>query len=115
MYYGLDGERLESGANLDYSRPLEDGQVRDGYDSAETEEQHGLGSDTKSEGDVSLASLQHLSTLESLEAGFRDAKPADIGGEEEVEILQLIQLALQPDIQTRGSADQLLQLAWLRG
>lgn len=114
MYYGPDGERLATHNNM-HGSDTGSGEERVDIEGDLTEMEEGdeldSGSDTESEGQVSLASLRHF---DSLEQRFRDVKPADIDEREEEEIVRLIRLALQPDAATRASAAQLLQQAWFQ-
>jgi hypothetical protein len=107
MYYGPIGERLEThrvhGSYSDFNGEGLDTEV----DLGEMEEDwRDHDADTNSQREPSLASLRHF---DSLEQRFRDAKAADIDEREEGEILNLIRLALQPDVARRASATQLLQ------
>lgn len=112
MYYGPEGERLDTHNGGNSSHAGSTGErldINGGPNEMGKEDRSDLESDNESQGQVSLASLRDL---DSLEKRIRDVKPADIDETEEEEIVQLIRMALQPDAAARASADQLLQQRW---
>lgn len=112
-YYGPNGERLDAQDDMcdpDGESNTERLDSDDDLPGVRAGDWADDGTDTDSSTDqVPLASSRRY---DSLEARFRAVKPADIDEKEEMEIVQLIRLALQPDAVKRASAAQLLQQAW---
>jgi serine/threonine protein kinase len=107
IYYGPNGERLDSGDESTHD--LGDGsdsELESQDDQQRTEEGEFSQRNIDLQNEVSLSSLQ---SVDSLEDRTKAKKLAAIAEKDQEELVRLIRLALQPDPAIRASASSLLQ------